>query len=148
MDREKFLSAVYFIFEKDDKILLQKRKGTKLWCGFWSLPAGHLDGNESCYEASIREIKEELGLNIDINNLKNPTIIQRNDMLHGAYYDVFFDVINWKGEPKIMEPNKCEELRWFSKKELPEKMINFVKESIYKHYNGIYFDCIRIDQEN
>ena len=58
--KEMFKSAVHIIIMDNDMILLQKRKGTKLWPGYYALPAGHIDQGENQYEALIREAKEEL----------------------------------------------------------------------------------------
>ena len=43
-----------------DNVLIQKRKGSKLWPSYYALPAGHIDEGENQYEALIREAKEEL----------------------------------------------------------------------------------------
>ena len=48
------------IITKDNKILLQKRKGSKLWPGYYALPAGHIDEGETQFDALIREAQEEL----------------------------------------------------------------------------------------
>lgn len=54
MENEKFLSSVYLIIKTDkEEILLQRRQGTKLWPGFLTLPAGHIDKKENAYEAAI-----------------------------------------------------------------------------------------------
>ena len=70
MEKEKFLSSVYLIIRNNEgKILLQRRQGTKLWCGFLALPAGHIDENKSPYEAVIREAKEESGSDITADDI-------------------------------------------------------------------------------
>ena len=51
---------------KDNKILVQKRKGSKLWPGYYALPAGHIDEGENQYDALIREAQEELGIVINL----------------------------------------------------------------------------------
>ena len=53
------------IIMDNNKILLQKRKGTKLWPGYYALPAGHIDQGENQYKALIREAKEELDIEIN-----------------------------------------------------------------------------------
>ena len=58
--KEMFKSAIHIIIMDNNKILLQKRKGSKLWPGYYALPAGHIDKGENQYEALIREAKEEL----------------------------------------------------------------------------------------
>ena len=41
MEKEKFLAAVYMIIMDDhNRVLLQRRQGTKLWPGHYALPAG------------------------------------------------------------------------------------------------------------
>ena len=47
--KEMFKSAVHMIIMDDNKILLQKRKGSKLWPGYYALPAGHIDERENQY---------------------------------------------------------------------------------------------------
>lgn len=64
--KANFKSAVHMIIIKDKKLLLQKRKGTKLWSGYYALPAGHIADGENQYEALVREDKEELNIEIDL----------------------------------------------------------------------------------
>ena len=67
--KELFKSAVHIILTKDNKILLQKRKGSKLWPGYYALPAGHIDSGENQYDALVREAKEELDILLDPKNI-------------------------------------------------------------------------------
>ena len=53
--KEMFKSAIHIIIMDNNKILLQKRKGSKLWPRYYALPAGHIDKGENQYEALIRE---------------------------------------------------------------------------------------------
>lgn len=90
MEKEKFLSSVYLIIRNNEgKILLQRRQGTKLWCGFLALPAGHIDENESPYEAVIREAKEELDIKININDIIDTFVVARKNKSLMPYYDVY-----------------------------------------------------------
>jgi hypothetical protein len=36
----------------------------------------------------------------------------------------------WKGEPKIMEPNKCDDLQWFELDKIPNNTISYIKQAI------------------
>ena len=69
--KEMFKSAVHMIIMDNDMILLQKWKGTKLWPGYYALPAGHIDQGENQYEALIREAKEELNIEINPKDIIN-----------------------------------------------------------------------------
>lgn len=53
---------------KQDKVLLVKRD-IEPFKGFWVLPGGHVDYNEKVEQALRREIKEELGIKVQIKNL-------------------------------------------------------------------------------
>ena len=54
------------IIDANDQILIAKRPNKKHLSGFWEFPGGKLEKDESPQNALIREVKEEL--NIDINN--------------------------------------------------------------------------------
>jgi len=90
--KSKFRCAVHLILINQNKILVQKRKGTKLWPGYYGLPAWHIEICENQYEALIREVKEELGIEIKIKDIINNYVVFRRN---------FFEVDSKKMEPYI-----------------------------------------------
>ena len=99
MEKEKFMSSVYLIIKNERKqILLQRRQGAKLWPGFLALPAGHIDEGENAYDAIIREAKEELGIEISIDNIIDTFVVNRRNKSLLPYYDVYFEINNYIGE--------------------------------------------------
>ena len=139
-EKATFKSSVYVIIKREGKILLQRRKGTKFWCGFLGLPAGHIDIDENPYQAMRRELKEELGIDTTEEQLINPTVVQRNCTDdEKQYYDVYFELNGSYVEPKIMEPNKCSKLVWADENNLPKDMITYEKEALAKRKEGIKF---------
>ena len=148
MGKEKFLSSVYLIIKNDkNEILLQRRQGTKLWPGFLALPAGHIDEKENAYEAAIREAKEELGIEISINNIVDAFVVNRSNKSLMPYFDVYFELDSYKGKIKINEPEKCSDLVWCNINNLPEDMIDFEIEAIKNNLMGIKFSVIDTDNE-
>lgn len=148
MERERFLSSIYLIIKNyNGEILLQRRQGTKLWPGFLALPAGHIDEGENAYEAAIREAKEELDIDIRIEDIVDTFVVNRKNKSLSPYYDVYFELSRYSGEIKINEPKKCSELVWSSIENLPEDMIDFEKEAIKKNREGIKFSCTSVDNE-
>lgn len=130
-ERFKIVSAVFLIFIKEDKILLLRRFNTGHKDGEYSLVAGHLDGDESVTSAAIREAAEEVGVKIKSEDLKFVHITHRkkNENDHERL-DFYFQVLNWEGEPRIMEPDKCDDLEWFSLNKLPPNIVDYVAEAI------------------
>lgn len=126
-----FKSAVHMIITNNDKILLQKRKGSKLWPGYYALPAGHIDDGENQFNALVREAQEELGIEIDLNKIVNSYVVLRRNFFEidgkqlEPYIDYYFEIDDYKGIPKIMEEEKCDELIWSSIDDLPEPFINY-----------------------
>ena len=46
----------------------------------------------------------------------------------------------YTGTPKIMEPNKCDDLKWFNINELPENTIIRIRNVIKNMKKGIIYD--------
>lgn len=118
------------IIERDNKILLGKRIGSH-GSGSWAFPGGHLEFNETIEDCAKREAMEETGLTID--NIRKDTFT--NDIMEEEnkhYVTCYVRADCKEGEPKIMEPNKCEEWNWFSWDNLPSPLFipfqNFLKE--------------------
>ena len=129
--KEIFKSSIYMLITNNNKILLQKRKGSKLWPGYYALPAGHIDEGENQYEALTREAKEELGLEIELKDIINSYVVLRRNFFEidgkklEPYIDYYFEISKYRGIPKIMEIDKCDELIWADVNDLPEPFINF-----------------------
>lgn len=64
----KTIHVVAAIIQRDDKVLIAQRlKGE--WAGYWEFPGGKYEPNETGQQAITREIKEELGVDIKVNDL-------------------------------------------------------------------------------
>jgi isopentenyldiphosphate isomerase len=65
-------SVYVWIVTPGDRILLQKRGETKkTWPGWWDVSsAGHLSAGESAVDAAIREVREELGIELRADELR------------------------------------------------------------------------------
>jgi len=97
-------------------VLLHLRRGTGYRDGHWALPAGHVDPGESVVDAALREVREEVGVEVTRDALEPLTTVHRT--LRGGgpreqRADVFFATRRWSGEPRVMEPAKNAGLRWW-----------------------------------
>ena len=146
MKREyfKFVSAVHLFLVKDGKILLLRRFNTGYEDGNYSVPAGHIDGNERATTAMLREAKEEAGVVISVEDMRMVHVmhrISRGTHPSGAdeRIDFFFEATKWEGEPGIMETNKCDDLSWFPINQLPQNVIPYVKAGIENYGRRVLF---------
>jgi len=64
--KKKPIDVVCALIESDRKILLGKRSAPRQHAGFWELPGGKIDLNETPHDALSREIMEELGVTIEV----------------------------------------------------------------------------------
>ena len=140
MSKKRFMlrAAVYLMPLKDNQILLSRRFNTGWMDGKYSLIAGHLDGNESVVDSMIRESYEEAGLTIDSQDLIPATVLHRFSP-DQEYIDFFFAAKKWQGEPRIMEPDKCDEMSWYPLDELPNEILPYIVEAINNYQLKIPF---------
>ena len=106
------------ILNTEGKILIGKRKGSH--APHYSIPGGSLKLGETFEEGIIREIKEETDL--DIYNPKVIAIVNNLATYNeeGVHYvSVVLLVKNFSGEPRIVEPEKCEGWSWVDPHNLP-----------------------------
>jgi len=120
---------------KDNKILFQRRFNTGWEDGKYTVPSGRVDKGELPKEALIRELKEELGIDVKNEDLQ---FIYSN-FIRDKYSIFMFKVNNWQGEPKIMEPDKCDELTWFDLENLPENILGRGKEVLADVLTGVTY---------
>ena len=137
MANRRFLKAAsYLILEKDGKILFMRRFQTGYMDGAYGLPSGHLEDNENPEQCVIREVKEEIDIEI-----KNPQFVCVTYTKEN-YLDLFFTVDDWTGEPRICEPSKCDDMQWFDKNHLPELMPPEVESAIQNYKEGNYYSNV------
>ena len=133
----KFVSAAHLFFVKNNKILLSRRFNTGYEDGNYGVPAGHIDGGEKATNAMAREVLEETGIIIDPSYFKIVHVMHRKSAEERI--DFFFEIDKWQGEPKNLEPDRCDELKWFTVNELPLNTIPYVKTAIENYKKGIYY---------
>ena len=134
----KFPVTVHMFFLRADKILLIRRFKTGYMDGHYSVPAGHLDGNEPVRLAAVREAHEEIGVRINPAEIRFAGVFHRSE--GDERVDFFMHVRSWEGEPVNAEPEKCDELRWVKINELPENTIPYIRRAIENFQAGVPFE--------
>lgn len=99
---------------RDRRILLVHRNPQRRWYpDCWDLVGGHIESGESPRDAVQRECAEEVGVRVI---RLEPMPLRTSDPaidIHG------FLIKEWTGEPANLAPDEHDDLRWFTKDEIP-----------------------------
>lgn len=136
--RNKIPVTVQIVLIKENKILLMKRYNTGYEDGRYSLPGGHVEKGEEIKQAAIREVNEEIGVEIDKENLEVLHVLYRK-VEDNAYVDFILECKEWSGEIEIKEKDKCNEIKWADITNLPCNVIPFIKKIFTKEHKGEYY---------
>lgn len=150
--------------DKKEVLLIRRAGEVRNEAGWWSKPGGSVKFGEKVEEAMIREMKEELDINVkitgylphtdhiikcgkgldlrrDVANAKGrerPNLGEYDDskIEHWVAFNLVAKIIS--GTPKNMEPHKCDKIGWFVMDNLPEKITQTTKEPVENYLAGRY----------
>lgn len=123
------------IINSKNEVLLQRRSANKkLWPNMWDITAGgHVLAGEFGYEAVIREIKEELGIELDKNEitfLGSAISKQEKSGIINNHFNEYYIAKKDIDETKLtIQEEEVSEIKWISKEEIIKNIRN--------NYNGI-----------
>lgn len=140
MRRFKMIASSYLILIKDDRVLLSRRFNTGYMDGHYSLPAGHVDEGETVEDCLVREVKEEIGISVKKKDIKLVHVMHRKE--NDIRLDFFYMVGGYKGEIKNMEPEKCDDLKWFELNKLPKNILPYIKQAIEESQQQVLYSDI------
>ena len=107
-DRPIVLVAAVALVDRDGRVLIARRPEGKPMAGLWEFPGGKVDAGETPETALIRELDEELGIQVPARCLAPLTFASHA-------YEVFHLLMplyvcrNWDG---IVTAREGQELKW------------------------------------
>ena len=113
-------------------LLLLERANTGLMDGRHTLPGGHLQPEESLRDAAIREVREEV--NLEIEQLTPCCVLPYNGGVNFV-----FSSAKWRGLVRNAEPNHCAGVGWFRRNELPETVVSWLPKALELLATGGWF---------
>lgn len=128
-------AVVVFIINSKGQVLLQKRSANKrMWPNMWDITAGgHVLAGEFGFQAIIRECKEELGIELnknDITFIGTTTSINIKGDIINRHFNEYYIAHKEIDENKLeLQEEEVSEVKWINKNEIIEKIKN--------NYNGI-----------
>ena len=99
----KVVHVAVAVIERGNDILIAHRPGHVHQGGLWEFPGGKVESGETVQQALKRELNEELGIDIDLNNGIQPLLrIRHNYSDKSVLLDVW-KVTSFSGKAKGME---------------------------------------------
>jgi 8-oxo-dGTP diphosphatase len=121
--------AAGVVIQKENKILLVKRK-YEPYKGDWCLPAGFMEYDESPERCAIRETKEEINLDVELDGLFGVYSGKDDPRTHAVLVMYWANVKGGELKPG----DDAEEIRFFAKEEVPENIAFLAHRQIIREY--------------
>jgi len=107
--------AAAVLFDAGGRVLIARRPEGKYMAGFWEFPGGKLDAGETAEQALARELREELGIQLQ---RCHPLLQLRHDYPDRVVALEVFIVDEFRGEPAALEGQA---LQWVSSQVLVQQ---------------------------
>lgn len=121
-------AVALFIINSKGQVLLQKRSANKkMWPNMWDITSGgHVLAGELGFQAVVRECKEELGIELNNNDITfigatKSTNIREN--IINNHFNEFYIANKEIDETKLkLQEKEVSEVRWIDKEEITERI--------------------------
>lgn len=122
----KRVDVVYVLLfdEQGENVLMVKNRGEK--SSYYTLPGGAVEQGETLQEAAVREVKEETGLDVQIDGVFSVSEAFLEERGHHAIFFTFRGEIIG-GEMNILYPEEIEEVTWMNA-QIAEKYVHISSE--------------------
>jgi 8-oxo-dGTP diphosphatase len=112
--RPLVLVAAAALVRSDGRLLIQQRPAGKHLAGLWEFPGGKVEAGEYPERALVRELREELGLEIETNDMEAFAFVSHAYETFHLLMPVFM-IRRWGGE---VEAREGQNLTWVSAQEI------------------------------
>ena len=132
--KELIIVSAFTLVDHDGRVLISKRPKGKHMSGFWEFPGGKLEIGETPEECLIREIKEEIDINLS-NFCFSPLTFSLNEYDEFNILLLLYVCREWEG---LILGKEKQELKWVFPKDLYNKnllpadkeLIPFIRDNI------------------
>ncbi|MCI9063085.1 MAG: NUDIX domain-containing protein [Clostridia bacterium] len=141
-----------FIINNEGKILLQRRSNNVHFNnGKWGMIANHVGINQSLVDALLQKAIEEIGYEINPNDIRYLTMLKRNEEREQRFTYFYYIKTDIKDEDINLNTYLATEKKWFDFYELQELMLINSEEVVFKNtpeYINIFGELSKIIKSN
>ena len=106
------LTVVAAVTEREDRVMLCQRRPGAHNALKWEFPGGKIEPGESPEEALARELREELGIEVDVGHIRDAVFYRYPDR---DVLVLFYDCRIAEGEPRALD---CNAVAWAAPDEI------------------------------
>lgn len=128
-NRELLLVVAAALVDADNRVLLARRPEGRHMAGLWEFPGGKVKAGETPQEAIIRELKEELGIDVQKPCLA-PLTFASHDYEEFHLLMPLFICRRWQG---LAQPLEGQQLAWVEKHRLRDYPMPPADEPLIAH---------------
>lgn len=103
------VAAAVMLSKDGREFMLACRPEGKVYAGYWEFPGGKVEPGETVRQALVRELQEELGINV---TQASPWLNRRFVYPHAHVHIHFWRVTDWEGEVGITAPLEHSAVAW------------------------------------
>ena len=137
-----------FIINNEGKLLLQKRRENVHYNkGKWGIIANHVGAEQSLIDALIEKCEEEIGYELDPNDVRYLTMLKRNEEREQRFTYFYYIKKDIKDEEIKLNNYLAIDKKWFDLYELQELMLNNSDTVVFKNtpeYINIFGELSKI----
>lgn len=126
------------IFNEEGKMLIQKRTANKKWANKWDISVGGcVTAGETSSVAATREVKEEIGLDVDLENVRCNFTFNFEDGFDDIY---LLNVNNLDLSTLKLQETEVAEVKWATEDEIINMIENDEFITYYQSYIRMLFE--------
>jgi isopentenyl-diphosphate delta-isomerase len=142
-------TAHVWLYTKQGEILLAQRADSKSICPLlWDVSvAGHVDASETIEHAAIREVKEEIGLDLIENNLHKIGVSEcfqsyPNGIVDNEFHHTFISELNVEIKDLSLDKNEVEDVKLVNLHEFQNLIDNIGSDNHFVASNKSYYEFV------
>ena len=106
------------LVERDGRVLLGRRARAPFE-GVWEIPGGFVDRGEHPVQAAVRELREEMGIDVELTALLGTYLEQS---AYGECLEITCYLATTDADEPTADPSEVSEWGWFGPGEVPDVM--------------------------